>query len=159
MYLLFFSLLLRWIRYTSKDFAQFQVKKLMCQFLWLALDPQDDRTEYILTWVMFILSILVLVMGRFAAKYENKPFMACRSVISRIQYAYQSGFLRDRFTPGYGLLHLQARSDMARTELGLSECHEITHHLRRSIASVSHCVFCVGYNCLLELWQGAQGGL
>ncbi|OXC70921.1 hypothetical protein AYX13_00338 [Cryptococcus neoformans] len=44
------------------------------QFIWLVLNPTD--AEYIITWVAFPLLIIFLVIGRFAAKYENMYFMA-----------------------------------------------------------------------------------
>ena len=40
------------------------------QFLFLVLQKTD--AEYVVTWVMFPVSVLVLIMGRFAAKYEFK---------------------------------------------------------------------------------------
>ena len=36
---------------------------------------QKTDVEYIITWIAFPLSILLLIMGRFAAKYENKWLM------------------------------------------------------------------------------------
>lgn len=36
---------------------------------------QSTDIEYIITWIMFPVSILLLVIGRFAAKHENNPFM------------------------------------------------------------------------------------
>ncbi|WWC60465.1 uncharacterized protein I303_103037 [Kwoniella dejecticola CBS 10117] len=44
------------------------------QFIWLVLNPED--VEYIITWVAFPLLLVFLVIGRFAAKYENKYMMA-----------------------------------------------------------------------------------
>ncbi|WVQ85577.1 hypothetical protein IAT38_007743 [Cryptococcus sp. DSM 104549] len=44
------------------------------QFIWLVLNPTD--VEYIITWIAFPLLIIFLVIGRFAAKYENRYFMA-----------------------------------------------------------------------------------
>ncbi|WVR05710.1 hypothetical protein IAU60_002734 [Kwoniella sp. DSM 27419] len=44
------------------------------QFIWLVLNPQD--VEYIITWVAFPLLLVFLVIGRFAAKYENKYMMS-----------------------------------------------------------------------------------
>ncbi|EIW72740.1 hypothetical protein TREMEDRAFT_16349, partial [Tremella mesenterica DSM 1558] len=69
-----------------KLYARFQVFECICyfsaffcagfgiQFIWLVLQPTD--AEYIVTWIMFPLSIMFLVVGRFAAKYENKYAMA-----------------------------------------------------------------------------------
>lgn len=52
------------------------------------MDLADTRTvlqktdaEYVVTWVMFPMSIFVLVIGRFAAKYENRPFMVSRPIL------------------------------------------------------------------------------
>jgi len=36
---------------------------------------QSTDVEYIITWVAFPLSIILLIIGRFAAKYENRPAM------------------------------------------------------------------------------------
>ncbi|WVO19665.1 uncharacterized protein IAS62_000955 [Cryptococcus decagattii] len=67
-------------------FFKFQVFECICyfgaffcagfgiQFIWLVLNPTD--AEYIITWVAFPLLIIFLVIGRFAAKYENVYFMA-----------------------------------------------------------------------------------
>ncbi|KAK8865748.1 hypothetical protein IAR55_000895 [Kwoniella newhampshirensis] len=44
------------------------------QFIWLVLNPDD--VEYIVTWVAFPLLLIFLVIGRFAAKHENRYFMA-----------------------------------------------------------------------------------
>ncbi|WWC68483.1 uncharacterized protein I206_102412 [Kwoniella pini CBS 10737] len=44
------------------------------QFIWLVLNPDD--TEYIITWIAFPLLLVFLVIGRFAAKYENRYMMA-----------------------------------------------------------------------------------
>ncbi|WVW80299.1 hypothetical protein I302_102277 [Kwoniella bestiolae CBS 10118] len=44
------------------------------QFIWLVLNPED--VEYIITWIAFPLLLVFLVIGRFAAKYENKYMMA-----------------------------------------------------------------------------------
>ncbi|WWD18073.1 hypothetical protein CI109_102520 [Kwoniella shandongensis] len=44
------------------------------QFIWLVLNPED--TEYIVTWIAFPLLLIFLVIGRFAAKHENRYFMA-----------------------------------------------------------------------------------
>ncbi|WWC88028.1 uncharacterized protein L201_002931 [Kwoniella dendrophila CBS 6074] len=44
------------------------------QFIWLVLNPDD--VEYIITWVAFPLMLVFLIIGRFAAKYENKYMMA-----------------------------------------------------------------------------------
>ncbi|WVQ71138.1 hypothetical protein IAR50_000663 [Cryptococcus sp. DSM 104548] len=44
------------------------------QFIWLVLNPSD--VEYIITWVAFPLLIMFLVIGRYAAKYENVYFMS-----------------------------------------------------------------------------------
>jgi hypothetical protein len=43
---------------------------------------QKTDAEYIVTWIMFPMSIFVLVIGRFAAKYENRPFMVSRTNLS-----------------------------------------------------------------------------
>ncbi|ORX34201.1 hypothetical protein BD324DRAFT_583956 [Kockovaella imperatae] len=48
------------------------------QFIWLVLQKTD--VEYIITWIMFPLSILLLIMGRFAAKYENRYLMGAFEV-------------------------------------------------------------------------------
>ncbi|OCF56566.1 hypothetical protein L486_05416 [Kwoniella mangroviensis CBS 10435] len=44
------------------------------QFIWLVLNPDD--VEYIITWIAFPLLLVFLVIGRFAAKYENRYMMA-----------------------------------------------------------------------------------
>ncbi|WRT65836.1 uncharacterized protein IL334_002787 [Kwoniella shivajii] len=44
------------------------------QFIWLVLNPDD--VEYIITWVAFPLLLVFLVIGRCAAKYENRYLMA-----------------------------------------------------------------------------------
>ncbi|TYJ55874.1 hypothetical protein B9479_003397 [Cryptococcus floricola] len=44
------------------------------QFIWLVLNPSD--VEYIITWIAFPLLIIFLVIGRYAAKYENAYFMS-----------------------------------------------------------------------------------
>ncbi|ODO07446.1 hypothetical protein L198_01025 [Cryptococcus wingfieldii CBS 7118] len=44
------------------------------QFIWLVLNPSD--VEYIITWIAFPLLIIFLVIGRYAAKYENVYFMS-----------------------------------------------------------------------------------
>jgi hypothetical protein len=36
---------------------------------------QKTDVEYVITWVALPLSLLLLVMGTFAARYENKWFM------------------------------------------------------------------------------------
>lgn len=66
-------------------YRRFQVFECVCyfsaffcfgfgvQFIWLVLQPTD--IEYIITWIAFPLSLILLVIGRTAAKYENKPFM------------------------------------------------------------------------------------
>jgi len=43
------------------------------QFIWLVLQPTD--VEFVITWVMFPLLVLLLLAGRFAARYENRPSM------------------------------------------------------------------------------------
>ncbi|WVF70718.1 hypothetical protein IAT40_005511 [Kwoniella sp. CBS 6097] len=44
------------------------------QFIWLVLNPND--VEYVITWVAFPVLLIFLVIGRFAAKYENRYLMA-----------------------------------------------------------------------------------
>lgn len=73
---------------TREYFFKFQVFECICyfsaffcagfgiQFIWLVLNPTD--AEYIITWVAFPLLIIFLVIGRFAAKYENVYFMVRR---------------------------------------------------------------------------------
>nr|ODN93263.1 hypothetical protein L203_00534 [Cryptococcus depauperatus CBS 7841] len=67
-------------------FFKFQVFECICyfsaffcagfgiQFIWLVLNPDD--VEYIITWIAFPLLIVFLVIGRFAAQYENITCMA-----------------------------------------------------------------------------------
>jgi hypothetical protein len=47
--------------------------KADCQFIFLILQKSD--VEYIFTWIMFPLLLLLLVFGRFAAIYEKKWMM------------------------------------------------------------------------------------
>ncbi|WVQ97087.1 hypothetical protein IAU59_004197 [Kwoniella sp. CBS 9459] len=44
------------------------------QFIWLVLNPND--VEYVITWIAFPVLLIFLVIGRFAAKYENRYLMA-----------------------------------------------------------------------------------
>lgn len=89
-----------------KLYLRFQVYECICyfsaffcagfgiQFIWLGESHslicatstnlayavlQKTDVEYIITWIAFPLLILLLVMGRFAAKYENKPSMVSLS--------------------------------------------------------------------------------
>jgi hypothetical protein len=74
MYMLFRSFLLLWFRYpgTSISLLEF-IQQLMIKFIWLVLQKTD--VEYIITWIMFPLLLLLLVFGRFAAIYEKKWMM------------------------------------------------------------------------------------
>lgn len=70
----------------QRYYFRFQVFECICyfsaffcagfgvQFIWLVLQSTD--VEYVITWVAFPLSVIILIIGRFAAKYENRPCMA-----------------------------------------------------------------------------------
>ena len=88
---------------------------------------QKTDVEYIITWVAFPALILLLVMGRFAAKYENYPSMVSHNPDLGTMTHTLTGRVPPWFSCRMGILYLQTCPNLATKRNDVFIAHQIAH--------------------------------